>query len=275
MSLTLAQTRRAVGQRVGSCLVGTATAAGDVDRFVDTIRLVRDNAFLTGATGVFATGTAANVGRRVRVTGNVRDTGTVTFAPSLSAATAAGDVLELYGDLDASVGIDEIDDAIRRAVRIASHSALVPALGDTLTWDTTSPRVAIPADWWAVSGAEVQWSDGIWRGLPPADILVSKHDRTLSIGGWSGWRANGLGVRLLGWTVPAAPVDDDDTVDVHEGWIEAHAASELCMAVAMRLDPNLGTAFERRSATLAQEAQLLKPAVARRPTGRLWTVRTA
>lgn len=272
MSLTLAQLRRSVGQRVGNCLVGQATANGTTTSFFDTVRLVRDNAWLTSASGVFAGGTPANVGQRVRVVGNAREGGQVTFVPAVSAATQVGDVLELYGDLDASAGVDEIDDAIRRAVRVAANVTLVPVLGPAFAWSAQSPRVTIPDGWRGVSGVEVSGVDGNWRPLPPADVSVSAHDRSLTLSGISSARADGLAVRLLGWQPPVAPQSDDDMVAVHEGWVEARAASELCMATAMRLDPTKGTAMERRSATLAQEAKTLESAVRFRPKGRLWVV---
>ncbi len=261
---TRAQLRRDIGDQLGQMRACTATAAGTTTTFTDLERLATEDGHLVDRIAYVVSGTAANVSQQRRVSTNTKSTGTITLARALPAATAIGDVLELWNERGTGVHPDEVHRAIDRVIVSATESGATPVASTPTTF--AELPIAIPADWTYFYGVEWEDTDDRWRVVPPADLSVDASDRTVALRGTAYDLAITARIRLHGGTVGGVLATDAATTGVDRAWIVARCCHELLYATAHRLaDP---VSAERRGNAFLAEANNRLPYVRSRPSNR-------
>lgn len=264
--VTRATLRRGIGRLMGDVIVATTTAAGTTTTALDTVNLNYENAGLTGRMlYVFAATNTVNEGEIRRVTENTKSTGTVTFTPALPAATAAGDVIELYAKRGVGPGPLEIHEAINRAIQAARDNHVSPALSAESTLNYANPIVTIPSTWTFFGGAEWKDFEDIWRPVPRADLTIDPVGRTVRFANRARWLADQRSVRLRGYLPPAALDSDDDGTSVDAEWLMNQAAADLLLATSDQQNDPQGA--ERKAQYFQGKADGLRAKTRVRPTG--------
>lgn len=265
--VTRATLRRGIGRLMGDVIVATCTAGGTTTTAIDTVNLNYENAGLVGRmVYVHAATNTANEGLIRRITGSTKATGTITFTPALPAATASGDVLELYSSRAVGPGPLEIHEAINRAIQAARDNHVSPVLATEVTLNYANPVVTIPSTWTFFGGAEWKDFEDIWRPVPKADLRIDPVGRTVQFMNRARWLADQRGVRLRGYLPPAALDSDDDGTSVDAEWLMNQAAADLWMASSERHSTDPQSA-ERKAQYFQGKADGLRAKTRVRPTG--------
>lgn len=237
MATTLAQLRRDTAELLGDLLVLLATTSGSTTTFTDVHNLARTQGSMTNWIGVVtAAADSANLGREVRLIGPDQALRTVTLDPPLPAATALGDVLEVYFHRGTGWRPSDYRRAINRAIRSVQGNHLADIQGSAAPFDRGVGTIAIPAEWRGVYGVEVEGSDGVWRDLEPRlwDLRISATGPVITILEEARYRLGTRNVRLLGATEPPELVLDSDATTVDSDYLVNMAAAELLMAGSHR-----------------------------------------
>jgi hypothetical protein len=262
----------------------TATGNGSTTTFIDALNLNHEQSILLGRHGIFSGGTADNLGRVVRVTGNTKATQTITFVPTLSTATAIGDELELWNLRDEGLTPNLINNFIDDVVLDVYEHAPLPVASDAFTFDANEPIIAIDelevdgvadgTNWEAVTG--VDWrhlssDDSVvygWVRIDTADLDVDRESRTITIKGRHRWLCDGNSMRVRGANISGALGGDSVTTPVSAEFVAHQVAA---MALGYRLEK----AYDRKDlditrATLQTRADQLRPKNVLRLKGRYW-----
>lgn len=238
MSTTLARLRRDVGEQIGDVLIGTATASGGPNSFIDNVTFVQGAQTLAGRQAIMVSGAANNLNVLRVVTGNDPATGRIDVRPPFATNPSAGNVIELYSARGGGPLVPEITRAINRAIRDAAEDNLVEVTSSPVTYDRTAPTLTIPDTWVGFIDAEVEHEEtGTWRSVHWRDL--DRAARTVVVGHrHQGLDAlDGRQVQLRGYTVPAELTSDDATTDINPEWLVNRASYHALIACAKKQTP--------------------------------------
>lgn len=267
MATTRADLRRWVGRLVGDLIVCTATDAGTTTTFIDSRNLATENNSLVGRRGFISFSAAsANSGLTVRITSNVKTARSVSFEPELPAATAQGDVMELYHERGLGPTPEEIHAVLNDYIGSVKDLALTEVQSSGAEFDRHAPVIAIDATWGWFSGAD--WRDDweLWHPVPPADLRINVPGRTVEITNRSALVADSRMVRLRGQVEDGALTSDTSTTNVDAEWLAYQAAAQLMISMAHRAhDP---AQVERRAQYFQSLADQRRPKVRARFSGK-------
>lgn len=262
---TRTSVRRRIGRLFGDLLLCTATADGDTTTFVDTLNLYRADNELKGRHLYFSGGTAGNLGRSARVTGNTQSSSTLAFT-AVPSATATGDVAELWNTRNLGLTVQEVHDQINFCISDVSDLFVTAASESLGTFAYDTPVLSLPEAWRFFSGLDYQDTLGIWHPIEKGDWRLDKAARTVEIRNRPRWRANAMSVRARGYTVPALLDSDADTTGLNAEWLAYQAAANLAMSVSPRaLDG--GTNLQARAQFWQQQADSRRYLNGIRPSG--------
>jgi hypothetical protein len=262
-----------------------ATANASTTTFTDALNLNHEQSILLGRQGIFSGGTATNLERIVRVSGNVKATQTITFTPAVPTSTGIADELELWNQRDEGLAPNVINDLINDAIADVYENAPVPVVSDSITFDRNDPIIDVDTDillatvadgenWEVVTG--VEWrpltSDTdityVWQKVPRADIAVDRDARTISLLNRAPLYCDGNEVRVRGANVSGSLSTDDSTTQVNAEWLALQVSAN---ALSIRLEK----AYDRKDlditrASLQQRADMVRPRTVLRLPGAYW-----
>lgn len=266
MGTSRATLRRAIGRLCGDLIVATATAAGTDTTVVDTTNLVAGDDALVGRQAYPVSGTAGNVGETRRVSANAEATGTVTVSVAWPAATAAGDVVELYASRSVSPTPEEIHDKINDVIRAVADVNLILTEDTPATFDAADPYLDVPSGW--VGFVKAMWQDalGIWHDVPKATATLHRFlgaAGQVELTGEARWLADGREVMLVGVSPASELASDSATTTINPDWIVKQCAGELLIQNARTYEDPVGA--ERRGNLWLQQASASVPRVMTRP----------
>jgi hypothetical protein len=268
---TRKQIRRRVGRLTGDMILLVATSAGTTTTLIDALNLNQETNSLINRLGYVSGGTALNLNKTARVSGNTKSTQTLTFTPALTSATAALDEMELWNERDEGITPKDVNDLINDAILDAGEQGVVPVLGTEAAFARDSPIISVNAAWEAVTG--VDWEDdaGIWHPIPRADLRFDRIQRQVEILNWSRELADAHMVRVRGANVPGALTADTGTgseTSVDFEWITHHVAAQ---AMGLRLAKAFDTKMvEGLMLKLEAKANQLRPKNTIRLRGAYW-----
>lgn len=234
MAISRLALRQEIGRLTGDMLKVTATATGTTTTFIDALRLARSDGNMVGRIGWMASGTSANLGEMVRVTGSDKSSFTVTFADTaLPSATATGDTMELWNRAGQGFFPDDVNAEIDSALAIVAGSVTTPDEDETQTFDIDNPYLTIPADWHFFGGAMYQrdTETDVWLEIPFTDthMVVDPRNRTVRLRGEIARRAHNCLVRLIG-DVASQPLSTDaSTTSCDAEWLSNYVAARLLL----------------------------------------------
>jgi hypothetical protein len=262
MALTSrAQLRTRIASMLGDLTTLTATVAGSTTQFIDTRTLTsnmenpRNREFIFirhGNPAVFT-----NDGLIRRITNSDLNAGWISF-DALTAATAVGDVGEMYNFRGKGWLYDQYNNAINQAIAEAYPLFKQEYAEPVIGWSTTGHTLVVPEGYEYVYAVEYTEDDFVsWTPVPPATNPWTS--------GW-GLSANSQGgsdpkitindpiyytplfatdlindtVRMRGYG-PPQPLDaDGDETSINPEWLCNKAASILCFSA---LDRDQGNAY--------------------------------
>jgi hypothetical protein len=275
---TLKNIRRRAGRLSGDMLLCTATSNGSTTTFTDALNLNHEQSILLNRHGYLSGGTAANLGRSVRVTANVKSTQTLTFTPALPSDTAISDEMELWNERDEGVTPAAANEVINDAIRDVTENTPLPVTSDEFTFAASSPVIAVDdlevdavvdgTNWELITGVDWEDDSGIWRPIQSADIRVDRYARTVEILNRPRWNADGLSVRVRGANLATVLTSDSSTTAVNFQWLTHYAAAGF---LALRLEK----AYDRRDVegrmlNLQAKAEQYAPRLQLSLSGRRW-----
>jgi len=223
-------------------LIATANSAS-VNTFFDDQALFENDSFFRGSDVWFLNnqGTAANRGRRVRVTDSDLSTTSLTLSNGLQATPVIGDKAWLFNIGGTGDRIRTYDAVINDAIRSLGSSAnVVHSVELGTAWDSSSPWVDIPSIFTDVSS--LQWEDesGVWNDIVSASWAVDLVNKRIAISDSYGSYAHSYKVRINGRKAHPELVDDTDTTDVDYEWLTSEVAGNLLLMKQDQLKVNLG-----------------------------------
>ena len=264
--------RRSVGRLLGDLVMLKATGNGTETTLSDTLNLQQQDGSLVGRQLYFAScAEPGNVGQVRRVSTNVKSTSSITFAPPLPAGTMQGDEVEMWNERGSSVTVDEVHDAINRAIRAAAGTSVVPVVQATGIFDQDDPYIDIPAEWDYFSRAQWQDTDGVWRDIPFADIKVDQANREVEFRNRSRTIADDRQTRLFGFSPPGVLVADTDATNIDPEWIGFYASNQLLLASAHRQSDS--SAALSKASWFGDQADKVRPKTRVRPSGKFVRLR--
>lgn len=264
--------RRSVGRLLGDLVLLKATSGGTTTTLTDAVALHQQDGSLVGRQLYFAScASTANEGEVRRVSTNTKSTNTITFSPPLAAATAADDEVEMWNERGSSVTVDEVHDAINRAIRAAAGTSVVPVVQASGLFDQDDPYLDIPDAWEYFSRAQWQDTDGIWRDIPFADIKVDQANRTVEFRNRSRTLANNRQTRLFGFSPPGILAEDTDATNIDPEWIGYYASNQLLIASAHRQSDS--SAALSKASWFGDQADKVRPKTRVRPSGKFVRLR--
>lgn len=260
--------RRAIGRLCGDILVGTATAIGSTTTFIDTVNFVASDGGLEGriAYWVSSTSGTTNNGTTRRVSTNTESSGTVTVSTAWSAASAVGDVIELFAARSISPGPQEIHDKINDVIRSVAAMNLTVVDDTAVTFDMDDPYVDIPSGWVGYTKAMYQDIWGVWKLIPRADTELHTAFGTygqVELKNQARLIAHNASVKLFGVTQAQELASDSATTTINPDWLTKQAAGELLIQNARVYEDTPGA--ERRGNLWLQQAAALYPKAQSRP----------
>lgn len=262
--ITRRELRRSIGRIVGDLLLVEATGPGSTTSIVDAINGGAANASHKGRVGIVSEGTAANLGRFVRVTDTNHTAFSFTFTPALPVLTATGDVIEFYNERDTGTPPKLIVEHINDVIRAVGFGNLVDAESDDLTWTSDDTEgLAVPAEWNGFYGVAFKdWTER-WQRLPPADIELDPINRVVFLSNFSQWRASDRTVKLLGTVQPDILETDDAVTAINPEFLRLQAGASILFATAhQRMN---STEAVQMSLSLQARADAIRPKARRRP----------
>lgn len=156
--------RQDIGYNQDALFIGSCTSAGTSATIVDTA--------VTGGTDdhkgksiIFVSGTTANIGLIVTVTGYNATTHTLTFTPTVT-ATASSDGYEMY---DETTSVARIHAMINRAIRGASEKVLVAKEDHSLILEDGLYEYPIPSGFVAVHSLERVYQTEVSHDIDDCD----------------------------------------------------------------------------------------------------------
>ncbi len=267
---TRADLRRRIALELGDFDQLEATKAGSTTTFFDEIRARKPTDSFRAREALCVSGTPANVGLIRRVQNSNADTQSLTLQPALPAATAPGDVVELYNEKGTGWSVDEYHRVINSAIRLAYPDHLQPVAADVIpisrdaSWPqhATLPLQLIPPATMTHLHSVVVDDAGGGFHVPRAVRLgapgywIDKASGTVTLSGafWPHQMVPAT-IRLEGYAEPGELLTDEDRTTVDEEWLVTWCMARLLLATAHRnADPDR----ERRGYFLTQEAQQLR-----------------
>ena len=260
-----------------------ATANGTTTTITDVLNLNHQNSILVNRQGIFSGGTAANLGRVVRIESNAVSTQTATFTPTMPSATQTGDELELWNERDEGITPDAVNDLINEAILDVSETSPTPVTSDAFTFAWGEPVIDVDTlevndvvngnVWEAITGVDYydndEEEDGyVWHRIDSADLRIDRLARTIEIRNRPRSLADSKLVRVHGANLPQTLSADSDTTPVNFEWITNHVAA---IALGMRLEKAYDSkSVEGNMLRLQQRADTLRPRTLLRLRGRFW-----
>ena len=188
---------------------------------------------------------------------------TLYFVPTLPVAVASGYEYELCKDFR----IEEVHDALDRAIMEVAHVMLTTRVDTTLTKYTDEYRYSVPSGF--VYLAEVWYKDykgtgatyDKWEEVDPLhwDILLEASGPVLALDHDYDWTdVNGKALRLVGQVPPARLTEDTATVPVNPEWAIQHAVMNLAAKRATVSDER-PEQFQRMHMLARQAVERLRP----------------
>lgn len=268
--VTRSELRRMVGDMLRDHLRLMASVSGSVSTLRDDVNLLDSQDAYVSSIGIAVGGTAANLGQQFRVVGSDSQTHTITFDPTLPAAVAAGDVVDLFNLGGYGFRPQFYDSEIDAAVRLAYPDFLLDVIWQSPTvFSKASPVVTLPDQFVAIH--TVEWLDvtNEWRQLPKSRRAgkwgqgwsVDRPQRQLRVDGDYRWPMNGRTLRVRGYGRHAPPTSDGDLVQVDTSWMVHQVASLL--AARRNADPqwnNWAVEWGRIASDMRQRMALSKVA---------------
>lgn len=270
--------RQEIGRLTGDMLKVTATAIGTTTTFIDAMRLARSDGNMVGRIGWMASGTSANLGSMIRVTGSDKSSFTVTFADTaLASATAVADTMELWNRNGQGFFPDDVNAELNSALNIVAGQVTTPDEDETQTFDCTNPYLTIPADWHFFGGAMYQrdTETDVWLEIPNAEshMIVDARNRTVRLKGPIAGKAHDCLVRLYGDIASTSLSTDASTTSCDAEWLTNYVASRLLLQQMSRASSEaIDDVSTRYAQCLAREKESRGKA-RNRPQGsgvRLW-----
>lgn len=231
MTITRAELRQEIGDRIGDVLICTASDTGaSASNFIDVVTLRHGNNILRGREAIMSTAADPLNTNVIRVvTGNSQATNSLDVSPPFNSPPVAGDVLELYNSDFGGTLISQIHRAINKAIRIGQLAHLIEVTEDVTDFDYTNPTYALDANWYGFIGAEWQWDeDSTWTMLPVRSLDAANRTVTLAPIRATGYDARPI--RLRGYTMPSLLSSDTDSTPINAEWLIERASAELLIA---------------------------------------------
>ncbi len=262
-----AELRRRIALELGDFDQLEATKAGSTTTFFDELRARKPTGAFRARDVLVVSGTAANVGLTRRVQDSNAETQSLTLQPALPAATAVGDVVELYNERGTGWPVSEYHRVINSALRLAYPDHLQPIAADVApisvgTSDHYAVHVLTPPPTMTHLHSVVATDLGGGFRIPRAVRLgapgywIDKASGTVTLSG-AFWPYGGVPgtLRLEGYAESADLLTDEDRTTVDEEWLVTWCMGRLLLSTAHRnADPDR----ERRGYFLTQEAQQLR-----------------
>lgn len=264
MGTSLRELRRAVGRQLSDITVLTATATGSDTKLYDEINLTAGDDLWRGADLYFVSGTAGNIGQLRRSSQSSRSEKSISWAVSLPAATAIGDVCEVWNQR--SIGFNPID--VNAAINDVISIKATPAFNVPMTataaadFDKDVGDVTVPTTMSRIFMVEYQEeTTDRWRAIPRASspngygYYVNRGLGSVSIHGSDlVYAADDRPIRFRGYGKLEALASDTDETDLFAEWIIYEAVATLLFQAASR-DPDR----ERHYGPMASRADALRP----------------
>lgn len=265
--------RRTVGRLLGDMVLLKATSDGTTSTFVDDVNLHYQDGALNGRQILLVScGNVANEGVVRRVTGNLKSNGSVSFTPGSPAPTLAGDEAELWNERGSTITVDEVHEAINRAIRAAAATTVSPVSQTvTLSLNQLQPVLDIPAGWEYFSRAQWQDISFRWRQIPTSDLRIDQANMQVEIMHRSKVLAHKRAIRFFGYVSPGVLESDTDVTPVDPEWIGYYAANQLLVASAHRQSDS--SAALSKASWFGDQADRVRPKTRIRPIGRFVRLR--
>jgi hypothetical protein len=245
-----------IGKGLGDCVVLTATDTATINTFIDSNNLYIPDKMAKGRIIYFTSGD--NIGLKRIVTDSNQGNFSVTYEPSVTDVPVAADVAELWRKR--GMGFDPVEDVnaqINNAIRRACQTAWIDdiaTIATPATFDTTSPRFALPANTRGVHMVEFADSQNanLWHPIdksrdpsgPGWSMERDAGGAYIVIGGDAAYEASGATIRVRRYVDDAPLVLDSDTTTISLDWILAEVKA-LLLEVAVDTNPKDGLTYSR------------------------------
>jgi hypothetical protein len=236
LTVTLAELRRRVADRLGDWTQLTATGGGTTTTLIDALNV---NAGAENANGRWvsaASGTAGNIGHTARVTATTDSTSTLTFIPAFPSATAVGDVFDLFNFRGIGWSPAQYKNAINNAINDAFPLGLIELQSNVTGFSSDPPgTITVPAAMHEVYAVEYVDGDGNRLRTIAAGATngwgwsADAANGEIAITGWPASEADGLTLRLLGYGRQDALTAETDACALNAEYIVARACYHLTL----------------------------------------------
>jgi hypothetical protein len=269
MATSLRTLRREVGRILNDVTVLTATQTGLDTKIYDNRNLAAGDDIWRGTDLYFVAGTADNIGETRRSTASDRSERSITWGVSLPAATATGDVCEVWNKRSKGWHPFEVNAAINSVITIKADQTLnVPTSAvAAAVFDRDSPLVTIPTTLNRIFAVEYEDDDGLWHPIPRARNIgdygyyVNRGFGTVAINGANLlYLADAHTIRFRGYGTLTELTEDTDETELHAEWITLEAVATLLWQGIDR-----DRERERLYGAMAARADALRPFAIRRP----------
>lgn len=269
MGTSLRALRREVGAILNDLTVLTATQTGLDTKFYDSRNLAAGDDIWRGCDLYFVSGTADNLWEIRRSTASSRSERSISWGTALPAATATGDVCEVWNKRSTGWDPLQVNAAINSVITIkADHTLNVPTSAvATAPFDKDSPVVTVPTSLNRIFAVEYEDDDGLWHPIPRAHNIgdygyyVNRGFGTVTITGSDlHYRADEMDIRFRGYGRLTALDEDTDETDLNAEWVTLEAASALLWQ-GIPKDANR----ERLYPAMQSRADALRPFAVSRP----------
>lgn len=229
--VTLRDLRRMVARVMGDYKTVTATQDGSKTTITDHFNLVESTDHFRGAEVIVLTGHPSNVGQKRKVVSSSYEQFTLTFIPELPEDVKAGDTFDLYNFGQVPISIQQYDQAINDAIRLA-----FPANTASIMMNLDAPLIdgviPIPSQFTHVNGVSFK-SGNDWYSIPPSRFsgeggwYVDVANRSFTFGGAYAYELQDKAVRIYGETRQPELVLETDVTTTDAEWIVDQVISHL------------------------------------------------
>jgi hypothetical protein len=236
MGTSLRTLRRAIGRHLSDLTVLTATSAGLDTKLIDARNLTAGDDIWRGNDLYFVNGTAGNIGELRRSIASNRSERSISWSDALPAATAEGDVCEVWNKRSIGWSPLDVNAAINDVITIKADTTLnVPTFATAAAiFDRDTPQVTVPTTLDRIYAVEYEDDDGLWHTIPRASSAggygyhVNLGQGTITLTGHDQlYHADEHSIRFRGYGNLSELTDDDDETELLAEWIVYEAVAAL------------------------------------------------
>ena len=221
--------RRQIARDLGDFYLITATEFGTESSIISEQDLAREYGHFVAMQVVPVFGTEANLYQTGTVTVSSQQNRSVSFVPPLPAATAPGDVFEMYNLHGTGWTYEQYNAAINAAIVRAGeeHGTIDYAADIPGYFDQSNPYIAIPDEFTHVYGLQYIDQYGRRTRIQPTGLTIDKYGREMVLNDKWAYKAHGRALRMLGMRMPGTLETDDARTDMGTEWIVVEAKAQL------------------------------------------------